>query len=705
MKALKGLYANPFLKSLGYLSVIILSIYSHPVLAQKKSLGVGITTPNENAALHVEAPDGDQGVIFPRLSTSQRTTLTAVLDADDDGLVVYDTDEKAMFFWNGTEWRKNDASTLTLPLSGSANSTITSFSIVETNEANDTAAMVISTVGTGAALAGTNTRSVDEPFTGAHGVYGSAVGGNNNAGVYGTNIGNGTAVMGETTTGWSSIFGYQHNPGFGWAANFEIDALSNSWASLNAHTLGLGPAAAFTVNNTVNDTAAVYVTTNGTGNAGVFKVNNTASTKSAIYAENLSVDASAITAIGANGARAIVGIAKASPDFNRWPAGITGEITGSGVNTPQWGAGVFGLATNNNGSGGTFENYNADNTAAALHAQHLGVGPGLVVRQVGPGMGGNIAEFMSDDSTGLGSGNLVASISKTGAVQASSVTAIKTFGTGTAAYFEINNPSATGNSLFATSNGSDGNAIYGQFTGTAGSAGQFVNTNPANPYPTLTVDNQGDGHGTAIILNNTSNSFNALDIAINGTGTGLSINHTGSGGNLAVFQNNDTNVARIDKNGVGYFNGGAQTGGADLAEMFEVEGPKSNYEPGDVLVISESTDRTVEKSAEANSTRVAGVYATKPGVRLTERDITESIDDLVPMGVVGVIPTKVCLENGPIKRGDLLVTSSKTGHAMKAIPVNINGVLIYPTGAILGKALENFDGAESGLIKVLVNVK
>ena len=75
------------------------------------------------------------------------------------------------------------------------------------------------------------------------------------------------------------------------------------------------------------------------------------------------------------------------------------------------------------------------------------------------------------------------------------------------------------------------------------------------------------------------------------------------------------------------------------------------------------------------------------------------------MGVIGVIPTKVCLENGPIKRGDLLVTSSRTGHSMKAIPVNVNGALIYPTGAILGKALEDFSGEQSGLIKVLVNVK
>jgi len=113
----------------------------------------------------------------------------------------------------------------------------------------------------------------------------------------------------------------------------------------------------------------------------------------------------------------------------------------------------------------------------------------------------------------------------------------------------------------------------------------------------------------------------------------------------------------------------------------------------------------MEKSTEPVSTRVAGVYATKPGVILTEKDIEDNLDQLVPVGVIGVIPTKVCDENGPIKRGDLLVTSSKPGHAMKATPVKINGMLIYPTGAILGKALENFEKGGQGLIKVLVNVK
>jgi len=35
----------------------------------------------------------------------------------------------------------------------------------------------------------------------------------------------------------------------------------------------------------------------------------------------------------------------------------------------------------------------------------------------------------------------------------------------------------------------------------------------------------------------------------------------------------------------------------------------------------------------------------------------------------------------------------------------IQGVAIYPAGALIGKALEPFEGPGSGLIEVLVNVK
>ncbi len=169
----------------------------------------------------------------------------------------------------------------------------------------------------------------------------------------------------------------------------------------------------------------------------------------------------------------------------------------------------------------------------------------------------------------------------------------------------------------------------------------------------------------------------------------------GSNSNYAA----NTALMRFDPDGDIHAAGTITGGGVDLAEAFPVIGPTSHYEPGDVLVISTQTTRTVEKSSTSYSTLVAGVYATKPGVLLHEGPIEGILDEKVPMGLVGVIPTKVTGENGPIQIGDLLVTSSTVGHAMKGAPEKLG------FGMVLGKALESFDGNGAGVIQVLVNVK
>jgi hypothetical protein len=137
------------------------------------------------------------------------------------------------------------------------------------------------------------------------------------------------------------------------------------------------------------------------------------------------------------------------------------------------------------------------------------------------------------------------------------------------------------------------------------------------------------------------------------------------------------------------------SGGADFAERFEVIGDVAAYEPGDVLQISPDADRHLELATEPYSRRIAGVYATKPGVLLG----TLAPETSVPLGVVGVVPTKVTGEGGPIFRGDLLVTSSTPGHAMKGDPEHIG------VGMVIGRALQAFDGEGHGLIEVLVNVQ
>jgi trimeric autotransporter adhesin len=269
-----------------------------------------------------------------------------------------------------------------------------------------------------------------------------------------------------------------------------------------------------------------------------------------------------------------------------------------------------------------------------------------------------------------------------------------TKGTGPAGDFEIVNTISSGAALQATTNGE-------------GPAGSFLVKSAGGSFmPAVVAITQAVGSAGEFSIFNPASKASAFHATTFGAGSALQVNQlngsctsTPTSCNLAVFKTSSGNQIRFGLLGRGYFNGGTQTGGADVAEAFQVEGRPSDYEPGDVLVISTRTDQRVERSQEPYSRLVVGVYATKPGVLLTERHIDANLDDTVPLGVVGVIPTKVTAENGRIRRGDLLVTARTPGHAMLADPERLR------IGTSLGKALEGFAGPGRGRIRVLVNVK
>jgi hypothetical protein len=65
----------------------------------------------------------------------------------------------------------------------------------------------------------------------------------------------------------------------------------------------------------------------------------------------------------------------------------------------------------------------------------------------------------------------------------------------------------------------------------------------------------------------------------------------------------------------------------------------------------------------------------------------------IPLAIVGIVPCKASAENGPIEAGDLLVTSSTPGHAMKGTDRS------RMLGAVVGKALEPLEKGK-GVIQV-----
>lgn len=336
---------------------------------------------------------------------------------------------------------------------------------------------------------------------------------------------------------------------------------------------------------------------------------------------------------------------------------------------------ILKMTTNGQGSGIEIHQTSSSNGSRAISVENEGIGPGVFA-----------------ESTG---GNAIWGITKS--ISAAGVIGDNTFGeavvgrskggTGVGAVVGRNDSTGAGVRGFNTKNGI---GVWGQsgLLGGIGVAGRFENVSATNT--TRVFDILSNGGGTLLYLNATN---------VAGPGNVILVNNSGTG-NHALFQTDGVNKARISNTGAGYFNGGTFNSGADVAEVFEVNGNKNQYEPGDVLVIAVDKDRTVEKSLLPYSTLVAGVYATKPGVTLSEHTIDSLIkENEVPMGVIGVIPTKVCIESGAIKRGDLLVTSSIGGVAMKADLDKVK------PGQIIGKALENFSSDQPGKIRVLVSVK
>ncbi len=139
--------------------------------------------------------------------------------------------------------------------------------------------------------------------------------------------------------------------------------------------------------------------------------------------------------------------------------------------------------------------------------------------------------------------------------------------------------------------------------------------------------------------------------------------------------------------------------GGDYAESVDITGERTQYEPGDVLVVDPNHPGHFLKSSDSYSTSVSGIYSTKPGLigrRQTTNPKTTFTE--IPMAMVGVVPTKVTAENGPIHPGDVLVTSSASGRAMKGTDRS------QFAGAIVGKALGSLSSG-TGVIEVLVSLQ
>jgi hypothetical protein len=151
--------------------------------------------------------------------------------------------------------------------------------------------------------------------------------------------------------------------------------------------------------------------------------------------------------------------------------------------------------------------------------------------------------------------------------------------------------------------------------------------------------------------------------------------------------------------GAGFFEGNVTvTGdvmltGADCAEEFNTASA-AEIEPGTVMVLDQAD--TLQPSQQAYDKRVVGVISGagdyKPGIVL---DKQQSLENRVPVALVGKVYCKVDAQYAPIEVGDLLTTSPTHGHAMRADDP------LKAFGSVIGKALRSLEVGQ-GMIPILI---
>jgi hypothetical protein len=121
---------------------------------------------------------------------------------------------------------------------------------------------------------------------------------------------------------------------------------------------------------------------------------------------------------------------------------------------------------------------------------------------------------------------------------------------------------------------------------------------------------------------------------------------------------------------------------ADLAEYYSAD---TEYEPGTVLIFGGDSEVTISKTL--SDTKLAGVVTTNAAYMMN----SDLAGTRAGVALQGRVPCKVV---GRVKKGEMLTTSAVAGHATRSLDPKI--------GTIIGKALEDKDYSEAGVIEVAV---
>lgn len=207
----------------------------------------------------------------------------------------------------------------------------------------------------------------------------------------------------------------------------------------------------------------------------------------------------------------------------------------------------------------------------------------------------------------------------------------------------------------------------------------------------LTVAGNLTVNGTTTTINSTTLTVDDKTIVIasgsadGAAADGAGISVDGASATFTYANTGDKWVANKSIEATSFIGEATSAQYADLAEKYSAD---EDYAPGTVLVVGGSAEVTAcSKYADSS---VAGVVSTAPAHLMNSGLDTQHTVDLA---LIGRVPCRVV---GAISKGDLLTTSEIKGTATRLIPDS------FVPGCIIGKALEDYDSLEVGVIEILI---
>jgi len=190
---------------------------------------------------------------------------------------------------------------------------------------------------------------------------------------------------------------------------------------------------------------------------------------------------------------------------------------------------------------------------------------------------------------------------------------------------------------------------------------------------------------TASLTGNCSGTANNITAYTINQNVGTANSPTFAGITLpSITKNGTTGVGDIGQSGNTFGTVYATATSAKYADLAEKYVADKELAPGTVVCFG--GDKEVMACLQEHSTSVAGVVSTKPAYVMNAECEGEFV---TTVAFTGRVPCKVI---GPVRKGDMMVSAGNGAARAEANP---------KVGAVIGKALENFDG-ETGTIEVVV---